>query len=348
MGELWEPDFERLLDVIYLRGEPDRVPFFELGIDGEIVEAVMEEPQPEGEDGLRYRIEFARRMGYDFVRAGVGFYFPTRELLYTGDTAVHNRGDRSWRDEHQGPIASWEDFEAYPWPELSEAVVADLERLAPLLPAGMKCNTSYAGVWEYTVLLVGYEPLCYLLADDPELVKAVADRVGQCQLGMYDALCAHPLMGSCMIADDLGFKTHTMVAPETLREVFLPWLARLVECIHAHGKAALLHACGMWSPIMEDLIEVGFDSFHSFEDVIEPVGQFKRAYGDRVSALGGIDVHVLTSGTEEQVREYTRRVIAECKPRGGWALGSGNTVANYIPVANYLAMLDEGRKCGVY
>ncbi len=348
MGGLWEPDFERLLDVIHLRGEPDRVPFFELGIDREIVEAVMGGPQPDGEDGLRYRIVFARRVGYDYVRAHVGVYFPQGDLMYTEDTAIQSRGQRSWRDEHQGPIASWADFEAYPWPELSENTFAELDRLAPLLPTGMKCNTSYAGVWEYTVLLLGYEPLCYLLADDPELVRAVADRVGRCQLEMYDALCGYEQIGSCMIADDLGFKTHTMVAPETLREIFFPWLARIVECIHSHGVAALLHACGTWSPIMEDLIEVGFDSFHSFEDVIESVGQFKRAYGDRVSALGGIDVHVLTSGTEEQVREYTRRVIEECKPGGGWALGSGNTVANYIPVANYLAMLDEGRRLGVY
>ena len=33
---------------------------------------------------------------------------------------------------------------------------------------------------------------------------------------------------------------------------------------------------------------------------------------------------------------------------GGYCLGTGNSVANYIPLANYLAMLDEGRKHGSY
>jgi uroporphyrinogen decarboxylase len=28
----------------------------------------------------------------------------------------------------------------------------------------------------------------------------------------------------------------------------------------------------------------------------------------------------------------------------GYCLGTGNSVANYIPVQNYLAMLDEGRR----
>ena len=349
---LWEPDFGRLLDAVHGR-VPDRVPFFELGVDLQVVEAVMGEPMPEGghysEEGRAYRIEFQRRMGYDFVRAMVGFYFQQKQLLATEDTEVaQSRGERRWRDEHGGAIASWEDLERYPWPEVTETSFDDVERLTPMLPGGMKCNTSYAGVWEYTVLLIGYEPLCYMLADDPELVQAVADRVGERQLQMYDALCAHDAIGSCMIADDLGFKTHTMVAPETLRKVFLPWLARIVDCIHSHGKVALLHSCGEWEPIVEDLIAVGFDAFHSFEDVIEPVADFKRRYGDRVGTLGGIDVHVLASGTETEVREYTRRVIDECKPGGGWALGSGNTVANYIPVTNYLAMLDEGRRLGVY
>lgn len=351
--DLWQPDFDRLLDAIQCR-QPDRVPFFELGVDQQVVEAVMDAPYPAAgitsDDGRRYRIEFQHRMGYDYVRAHPGFYFQTRRLLSTADTAVaeQNRGERTWRDEHMGPIASWEDLEAYPWPEVSEGAFADIERLGEMMPGGMRCNTSFAGVWEYTVLLLGYEPLCYLLADDPALVRAVADGVGEAQLRFYDALCAHEAMGSCMIADDLGFKTHTMVAPEVLRGIFLPWLGRIVDCIHSHGKVALLHSCGMWEPIMEDLIAVGFDAFHSFEDVIEPVGQFKRRYGDRVGTLGGIDVHVLASGTEASVREYTARVISECKPGGGWALGSGNTVANYIPVANYLAMLDEGRRLGVY
>ena len=44
-----------------------------------------------------------------------------------------------------------------------------------------------------------------------------------------------------------------------------------------------------------------------------------------------------------------RRRIAELFTfGGGYALGTGNSVANYIPLANYLAMLDEGRSYGVY
>ena len=42
------------------------------------------------------------------------------------------------------------------------------------------------------------------------------------------------------------------------------------------------------------------------------------------------------------MRAYTRRCLEECAPGGGYALGSGNTIANYVPARNYLAMLAEG------
>ena len=96
---------------------------------------------------------------------------------------------------------------------------------------------------------------------------------------------------------------------------------------------------------MDDLIDwVGIDAKHSFEDVIMPAAEAKRRYGDRIAILGGVDVDYLSRHSVDEVRAYTRKVIEECAPGGGWALGTGNSVPNYVPVENYLAMLDEGRK----
>ena len=52
----------------------------------------------------------------------------------------------------------------------------------------------------------------------------------------------------------------------------------------------------------------------------------------------------LSRATEQEVRERVRQTVEICQPGGGFALGSGNSVANYIPLDNYLAMLDEGRR----
>jgi uroporphyrinogen decarboxylase len=185
--------------------------------------------------------------------------------------------------------------------------------------------------------------------DDPALPQAIVDKVGECIAGLYEQIGDMDWVSAVWLNDDMGFKTQTMLSPPMMRRFIFPHQKRLVEIAHAHGKPVLLHACGNLSEVMEDLIEdVGVDAKHSFEDAIQPVSEFKRQYGGRVACLGGIDVHVLASGTEEQVRAYTRRRIEECAPGGGWTLGSGNSVANYIPVGNFLAMLDEGRKYGMY
>ena len=70
-----------------------------------------------------------------------------------------------------------------------------------------------------------------------------------------------------------------------------------------------------------------------------------RRWGDRTAILGGVDMDLLGRGTEEQVRARTRQILEVCGVKGtGYCLGAGNSVANYIPVQNYLAMLDEGRR----
>lgn len=97
--------------------------------------------------------------------------------------------------------------------------------------------------------------------------------------------------------------------------------------------------------VIEDLIEdVQIDALHSFQDVILPAGDFKARYGDRVAALGGVDMDKLARMDEGSLRDYVWGILKQCMPGGRFVLGSGNTVANYIPVHNYCIMLEESRR----
>jgi len=124
----------------------------------------------------------------------------------------------------------------------------------------------------------------------------------------------------------------------------LPWHKKFASLAHAHNKMYWLHCCGNVLPIMEDLIEdIKIDAFHSFQDTIIPVGEFKRRYGKRIAVFGGVDVNKLCRLQENELRGYVREILEECMPYG-YALGSGNSIANYVPVKNYFIMLDEGLK----
>jgi uroporphyrinogen decarboxylase len=96
---------------------------------------------------------------------------------------------------------------------------------------------------------------------------------------------------------------------------------------------------------MEDLIEtVGIDARHSFQDNIEPVEEVYRKYGNRIAILGGVDVDLLSRGTPDQVRARTREILEVCALGGGFCMGSGNSLPNFVNVENYYAMLDETAK----
>jgi len=53
---------------------------------------------------------------------------------------------------------------------------------------------------------------------------------------------------------------------------------------------------------------------------------------------------LLARGSEEGVKTRTRQILEHCAPGGGYCMGTGNSVANYLNIENYYAMLDETRK----
>jgi uroporphyrinogen decarboxylase len=201
---------------------------------------------------------------------------------------------------------------------------------------------------DWLMKLMGLETLCYALADDPDLVGAIAASVGKRALRLVQRLTGMQRMGAITIEDDMGFKTSTLVSPAALRRYVLPWTRRFAEATHASGLPFILHACGNLERIMDDLIDdVGIDAKHSFEDAILPVAEVKARYGQRMCILGGLDMHLLASDSSEEVRVATLQVIQDCAPGGGFALGSGNTITNYVPLENYFAMLREAKEIGM-
>jgi uroporphyrinogen decarboxylase len=353
-----QPDVEALLGVIRRNQAPRRVHHIELFLDPEMKQAVSRRfAVEEGLDpadrqaDLRREIRLHALLGYDVFRLTLApkaiFQLPDHPIADTA-LAEQNRGERAWVEEHRGPIQSWRDFESYRWPRVEDIDLSSLEWLERNLPENMGVYDLTAHVLEMVTFLLGYEQLCYRIYDDPRLVRAVADRIGEFYVRwtrtLADFRCVPLIWGS----DDMGFRTSTMVSPQFLREVILPWHKACAEAGKAKGKPYLLHSCGQLGEIMEDLIGgVGIDAKHSFEDEILPVSEAWRKYSKRIAILGGIDLDFLCRAKEAEIRRRVRDTLDACfRPSGGlgYCLGTGNTPANYLPLDNYLVMLDEGRR----
>lgn len=348
-------DWEGLVRCIRREGTPDRVYHIELFIDWEVQEevcrryGVLEGLDPADADfALRRQVAIQRFLGYDYVRCGLdGMDMPLKHVGTEDTAALAREGGRNYMEEHAGPITNWDEFESYPWADPEAASTHSLEWYSENLPQDMCIIGSggFAHFAEYLMWLMAYETLCYSLYDQRDLVKAISDRL----TGMFRVMLRRMLefdrVKIVMGSDDMGFRTQTLISPDDMREFVLPGHKLMARMSHDAGRPYILHSCGNLRAIMEDLVEdVGIDARHSFEDVIEPVLEAYENYGDRIAILGGIDVDFLCRATEEQLRRRVRDTLEECMPGGGYCLGSGNSVTNYIPVDNYLAMLDEGRR----
>jgi uroporphyrinogen decarboxylase len=351
-----DPDYTRLMRSIRIQGSPQFVPLLEYFADQEVIARFFHEPvllapyetgpRDQMEASLDQKIRFWHALGYDAIVQGPILEFPGLSFLESADTAEYRRSSRKWVNGKSSRITSWAEFESYLWPKAEDADYFPLEYLAAHLPEGMGILAEVsATVYELVSLLMGYEALCFALYEQPELVEAIAGRIQSITVPVVRAMAQMDRVIGIWQGDDLGFKTSTLISPKHLRQYILPIHREIAAAAHRNGLPFLLHSCGNLSLIMEDLItDVNIDAKHSFEDAIEPVEKYYLQYGKRVAIIGGIDVDLLSRGTEEQVRQRTRKVLHSCAQGGGYILGSGNSITNYIPLKNFLAMVDEGWK----
>ncbi len=241
---------------------------------------------------------------------------------------------------HGGVIHDRASFEAYPWQDPEQDDWSILDWLKPYVPDGMRLLAfSNSGVLENLISLLGYEDLCFMLEDEPELLRDIADAIGSRLLRFYQRAVENPIVGVAVVNDDWGFKTQPFLAPEQMRSFITPWHRRMVQAIHDAGLPAILHSCGELKLLWEDIIEdLKFEGKHSYEDTILPVEQAYEKYGSRIAIMGGMDLDFLCRSTPNAIYRRCRAMIERTQERGGYALGSGNSIPEYVPLENFNAM----------
>jgi uroporphyrinogen decarboxylase len=92
--------------------------------------------------------------------------------------------------------------------------------------------------------------------------------------------------------------------------------------------------------MIEDIIQdMHFDGRHSYEDKIIPVEEAYEKYHDRIAIIGGIDVNFMCESTPGKVYGRSKAMLERVSERGGFALGTGNSVPEYMPEENFFALI---------
>lgn len=330
----YKPDFEQMLKVLN-REKPDRPVLFELFLSDPLSRLLAgHEPDPDDPNGyLKLVIDSFINGGYDYASVLGNFGF-LRGSRASKNTISLNEGSL---------IYDRESFDNYPWPDPDEVNYDVFEQIASYLPDNFKLMVrGPGGLLENVIRIVGYDNLCFMLYDDEELVGKIFDNVGSRLLRYYEICLQYDTIGMLMSNDDWGFNTQTFLSPAQMRKYVFPWHKKIVAAAHAVGKPAVLHSCGNAAEVMDDIIDdMKFDGKHSFEDNIMPVEECYRKWGDRIAIMGGMDMDMMTRADPKRITERVASMLDLAETHGGYALGTGNSIANFTPNENYFAMTGE-------
>lgn len=327
-----KPNFDKNIGAVLSKKVPAMPALFDFLLSAEAETALTGiKTCPDDFSYLKRKIKAYYNAGFDFVPLVADFWFTYGEHKSKSSISMNDGA----------LIVDRESFETYKWPEAWERIYDILNRLEKELPDGMKFMTVMPnGVLENVTYLVGYENLCYMLADSRELAKAVFTNVGE-RVVKYQRICSgFKSVGILMCNDDWGFNTGTLLSHSDLKELVYPYYAETAAIAHKNGQYCVMHSCGNFDGVYDDLYNViGFDGKHSNEDAILPVEEAYRRYHKNIAVLGGMDVDFLSRATPSEVEDRCKKMLKLAEKDGAYALGTGNSVTPYMPLKNYFTMV---------
>ena len=338
------PDFSRFEAAVTRQTLPDRVPNAEVNVEIEVMEAFL---------GCQIRdlktyASFWEKAGYDYALLQVRGQpiHDASQIKVTEGVLTAAQKDSSVSIDGSSGIQNDKMFEDYPWIGPQNVYYRDIDLIKGHLPEGMKLIVNHGPQFQSLFRMMGIEALSVALVENPALVGAIAEKVGELSVNIVESLLQRDWVGGIWYGDDMGYTGGLIVSPAVLRQYVFPYFKRMGDLCRQYDKLFILHSDGKLVQVMDDFIDCGFQAIHPNEPTSVDIGELKGKWGDRLSFLGNIDMGMLTVGTPDDVIAAARNLIDNVGPGGGYGLGSGNSVATYVKLENYKAMLETVREYG--
>jgi uroporphyrinogen decarboxylase len=144
----------------------------------------------------------------------------------------------------------------------------------------------------------GFEGLCLLMADEPDLVAEMAAFWTRFVSDLLERIFRGVTPDMIYLSEDMAYKAHSMISPTMVRRFLVPsyeeWSRR--------ARAAGVPLVGVDSDgYIGDLIPIWLESGINLCDPMEiaahnDVAQYRREYGHAVAYRGGIDKRAIARG----------------------------------------------------
>jgi uroporphyrinogen decarboxylase len=197
--------------------------------------------------------------------------------------------------------------------------------------------------------LRGMQALFMDMVDRPGFVHRLAEMV----TGYNLELCEHLVQAGAdvlIVEDDIAGNDRTLMSPRHFQEFIAPYNQRCLDFARAHGLRVVRHSDGNLWPVLDTLLDLGYDGLNPLEPQAGMhLKQVKDYCGDRICLLGNIDCgDLLCSGSEEEVEAAVIQAIEDAAPGGGYVLCSSNSIHPGVKPENFLSMVRSAKRHGLY
>ncbi|MFA0735544.1 MAG: hypothetical protein OGMRLDGQ_002044 [Candidatus Fervidibacter sp.] len=353
--------YERFMIALLRKGEPDRVPLWELIINEPTLSAwgaksLEEFVEMEDLDGITIfedmKLEpLGTAEQKELVWRGRTILTGTRQVVRDEWGIIWGITDFGIPYPIDGPIKEPADLKTYtpPDPEAPHRLQSLREAVKKFKGRRAIVFLTHDGFEFPHYLRGGMENLLLDYYDDPRLAHELAEMVIDYKIRLMRRAIREGA-DAVVSGDDYANQHGTVMSPQHFRQFVLPYLKRSIDAAHDEGVPFIKHTDGNIWAILDDLVQAGIDAL----DPIEPaagmdIGEVKAKYGDRIAVIGNVDCSfVLTRGTVEEVEEAVKETIAKASPGGGHILASSNSIHPAVKPENYKAMVEAARKFGRY
>ncbi|MFQ5628964.1 MAG: uroporphyrinogen decarboxylase family protein [bacterium] len=330
------PDIEQLNRTL-MKEKAAYIPLAELGIHPVIKQKFLHRSIVTLQD----EIAFWHQAGYDYIKLQPGADFHPTASGLDGKATFNDDGtiSRKWATAGKGVITNFDEFERFAFPEKSTIDYSRFERIGPLLPEGMGVIGQYGDIFTLVWELMGFEEFSLALFMNPALIRAMFDKIGGLIFSMFEYFAQNDRVDILWYSDDIAFAGGLLISPDALRQYFFPWLNKIGELAKTYDKPFIYHTDGVLFEVFDDIIACGVNAIHPIEPKAMDIVEVKERIGDRLALIGNIDVDLLARGTQDEVRRQVIKNIEDVGQDGGYCVGSGNSVPEYVKFENYLAMI---------
>ncbi len=253
------------------------------------------------------------------------------------------------------------DIDEYPWPDPDVNITDGAVEKARYLHE----ETDYFVVGESVFECFPFNGYAYLSGMDkwlsdmkvrPKFYHQLSERFLEMSLIVSDQFYGGigKYIDAALIQDDIGTQTGPIFSLADFRAFYKPYTAQIIKNIRRHLRPEakiIMHTCGSIYYAIPDLIEIGVDVINPVQPLahnMEP-SRLKKEFGNKITFFGGFDEQqLLPLGTEEQITEGVKKLLAEYAPGGGFIFGPAHIIPPDVPPKNIVAMYDAAYEYGSY